>query len=139
MTWKTDQDPEDPAYAQIARKLRLRVKPTELPGNFDSIFPVEPDELVIPIDGDLDFDSIADSFEELEEAINATFSENEDDGRVSIRLEDGTTFTVLVEEHELIVTVPRKQGCLALLQHSAKTFAFLGSREVATILLENKK
>lgn len=139
MTWNTGQDPEDPAYAHITRKLRLRVKPAELPENFDTIFPVEPDELVIPIDGDLDFDSIADSFEELEETINATFNENEDEGRVSIRLEDGTTFTVLVEEHELIVTVPRKQGCLALLQHSAKTFAVLGSRDVATILLENKR
>jgi hypothetical protein len=139
MTWKTDQDSEDSAYAQIARKLRLRVKPTELPGNFDTIFPVEPDELVIPIDGELDFDSIADSFEELEETINATFSENEDEGRVSVKLEDGTTFTIFVEEHELIVTVPRKQGCLALLQHSANTFASLGSRDVATTLLENKK
>lgn len=139
MTWNTAQDSEDPAYAQITRKLRLRVSPKELPGDFDSIFPVEPDELVIPIEGDLDFDFVANSLEALKETINASFSEDEDAGRVSISIENGTTFTILLEEHEVIVTMAQQQGCLSLLRNSALAFASLGSREVAAILIENKK
>ncbi|MDD2856082.1 MAG: caspase family protein [Desulfuromonadaceae bacterium] len=138
MTWNTGQDTEDPAYAQITRKLRLRVCSSELPSNFDCIFPVEPNELVIPIEGELDFDFVADGLEALEKSINAKFSEDEDAGRASIRLEDGTTLTFLLEKNELIVTTSKQQGCLALLQHSAQTFASLGRREVATLLIENK-
>lgn len=134
MDWSVEQDPDDPTRMKLTRILTLRASPDTLPSGFDSIFPVALDSLVIPIDGDLDFDDVANKLEALE-ATGARFSEDEDAQRASIQLEDGTTFAFMCGERELIITTRATNGCLDLLRLSAQALRALGRGETAQRLL----
>lgn len=136
--WTTTQDPDDPGSVRLTRILYLRARPRELPTDFDSIFPVSPDELVIPIKGVLDFDEIANRLESMEDAIEGTFSENEDRGQASFRLTDGTEVVVSVNDMEFVIIPHKKQGSLAILEHCAKTLTLLGRENVAARLMTRK-
>lgn len=126
MLWDTGQDRAAAGHALITRTLQLRVPPEQLPTNFDATFPIDPDELVIPLEGDFDFDTVADTFEALEERLpGARFTEDQDVGRAALALPDGTTLTVLVADGELVVTMAGKGGALALLRQSAATLDLL--------------
>ncbi len=135
MSWDTGQDPADAGMAIVTRQLQLRVRPAALPEDFDSIFPVDPDEMVIPIEGKIGFDKVANGFEALADTLEgAAFEEDEDEGRASLSLGDGTAITVLTDANELIVTVANTSGALALLQESAGTLTKIGQKDVALLL-----
>lgn len=115
MEWNSEQHPQNPSEYLLSRIVRLRVEPSQLPDNFDDIFPVKPDQFVIPIRGELDFDYIADQFEDLSERIDGTFEEDEDSGLISMTSEEGTQFVVNLELNEFIIIPHRESGCIKLL------------------------
>jgi hypothetical protein len=139
MNWTSGQDPASPSLAVITRTLLLRGSLQEIPGNFDTIFPVCPDALVIPIGGSLDFNEIADGLEALEDVCGGTFQEDEDNGWASITLADGTTLTIFVNDSELVVTKSGERGILSLLRHSAQVLAQFGRSEAAVFLANRKQ
>lgn len=140
MTWETGQDSADASQALVTRKLWLRVSPAILPVDFDSIFPVNPDELVIPIEGKIDYDTIANGFESIETVFKgAAFEEDEDEGQVILNFPDGISLRVMTNDNEFILTMTHKGGALALLRQSAATLASLGQKNVALLLSDAKK
>jgi len=134
MNWNSGQDQEDPSLAVIKRILWLRGSLEDLPADFDTIFPVRPNTFVIPIEGDLDFDEIADGLEALEDATGGTFHEDQDNELASITLQDGMKLTIMVRESELVITKAGERGILSLLSHSVKILAQLGRNEAAYFL-----
>ena len=114
MEWNSDQHSLNPSQFILSRIVKLRVHPPKLPDNFDDIFPVKPDEFVIPIRGKLDFDYIADQFEGLSEQIGGKFDEDEDCGLISITSKKGIQFVVNLQSNEFIIKNNRTSGCLEL-------------------------
>ncbi|TYT74389.1 caspase family protein [Desulfobotulus mexicanus] len=115
MEWDSEQNPLDPSEYLLSRIVKLRVPPSQLPNDFDDIFPVKPDEFVIPIRGEMEFDYIADQFEDLSEQIDGTFEEDEDSGLISLTSNEGTQFVVNLELNEFIIIPNNGSGCLQLL------------------------
>ena len=53
-----DLNEDDLSEAKIVYRLQIRVSRSELPNDFNAIFPMYVDELIIPIEGIPDFDDI---------------------------------------------------------------------------------
>lgn len=110
------QDDLEPSQYVVTRTVSLRVSVDVLPNDFDNIFPVSPDEFIVPITGTLDFDEIADLFEDLSDKWSGRFFEDEDNQLVSIHTNTGTSFGVDLKEREFTIQTNRDRGCLELLQ-----------------------
>jgi hypothetical protein len=95
---------DDLAKAKFMRTLEIRVSRNELPDDFDSIFPIYLDELVIPIEGDLDFDDIVNKFENLVESQGGTLKDNQSTETMEYITSNGTSITINVLEKQLIIT-----------------------------------
>lgn len=134
--WKSEQNPQNPAEYLLTRIVKLRAQLPQLPDDFDEIFPVEPDEFVIPIRGKLNFDYIADQFEALSDEIDGTFDEDEDRGIVCIKSNEETWFTVNLQSNEFIVYPSRQPGCVMLLKAVSKEMAKLLAFSTNSFLIE---
>ncbi|PCI22407.1 MAG: hypothetical protein COB67_13445 [SAR324 cluster bacterium] len=113
-----EQNPEDPTEAMLTRRLYLRSSDSKLPENFDDIFPIQLDEVVVPLDGMLDFDDIVERFEDLEEEHGGHLIEDEDEGTIQYRTSAGLTVLISVGEQELILRPQSRSGCLELLEQA---------------------
>ncbi|GAB1779557.1 hypothetical protein PMEGAS67_50340 [Priestia megaterium] len=97
------QNPEDPTESMIIRKLILLRNPSELPEDFNYIFPIDLKEIVIPLSGNIDFDTMVDQFEDLVERIGGKLYEEDRKGIITYILKDKTKLTVSTEFEELYI------------------------------------
>lgn len=104
--------------AKMIRKIQIRVPRMQLPENFDDIFPIYLDELIIPIQGKLDFNDIVNKFENLKEVQKGTLKDNEARGSLEYITEGGTSITIKSEEMELIITHYSPMRALELIDKS---------------------
>jgi len=112
-----EQNPDDCTEALIKRRLIIRVKLSKLPEDFDGIFPVNLDEIVIPIAGSLVFDDLVDAFENLEESIGGSLEEDEDSGMIGyVTSDEQIHLSVQTFEKELIIYPRGNRGCLDLIE-----------------------
>ena len=112
-----EQNPDDCTEALITRRLIIRVKISELPDNFDDIFPTNLDEIVVPISGSLDFDDIVEAFENLEESIGGNLEEDEDSGMIEYITSDKQIHIMIQAfEKNLVIHPKGSRGCLDLIE-----------------------
>lgn len=124
--WATGQDPEEPGAARILRTLRLSADHmNDLPDGFDGMFPVSPDELVVPMDGTLDYDDFVDHFEDVAEEAGGWFDEDEDTQTMRMGMTDGVTLHFDLNEREMVIVFERKGGLRALVSLAAKALEAL--------------
>jgi len=111
---------ENPTLAVITRRLVIRVGRKELPSNFNNIFPVQINEIVIPIDGAIDFDDLVEKFENLEEEVGGELKEDDSKGIIVYTTKENLTITIDTNEQEMIISPRAKLGCLQLIDFAAK-------------------
>lgn len=116
-----EQNPDDCTEVLITRRLIIRVKLSELPDDFDNIFTVNLDEIVIPISGEIDFDELVDGFENLEDLISGRLKEDDDEGVIEYTSADGQIkLTIQTDDKELIIYPKGNRGCLDLIDRANK-------------------
>lgn len=110
-----NQHHKNPALAVISRRLVIRVLRSELPLNFHEIFPIQPNQIVIPIDGEVDFDNLVERFENLEEFVGGKLQEDDVKGTIEYTSEDNLTITINTIEKEMIIHPNARLNCLKLI------------------------
>jgi uncharacterized caspase-like protein len=111
-----DQNPEDPGEARIQREISLRVPRTELPDDFDDIFPNGMEEMVVPIPGSRgSFKDLIDAVEDLAEELGATVEDNPGKGTIELTLSDGTGIVFFTKEELMVISIAGTSGCLAII------------------------
>jgi hypothetical protein len=130
---EVDLDEEDLSQAKITRKLQIRVSRKQLPHNFDSIFPIYIDELIIPIEGNLDFDELVNKFENLAEAQGGSLEDNEAKETMEYITEAGTSITIDVKEKELIITHYSPMRSLDLIDKSIDDLKRISSHKITLL------
>jgi hypothetical protein len=124
-------DPADIKRARWQRQVIPRVAPAALPIEFDEVFPVACDELVIPIanprsDGEpQDFDLIVERLEDFAQLHGGNVEEDEDQARASLTTSDGSRIALDLGAHELSLRMLGVSGCRALLLEAGNRFAEL--------------
>ncbi|MFV8751912.1 hypothetical protein ACNOYE_15310 [Nannocystaceae bacterium ST9] len=121
------QDRCDPARAIWRRELRLLVEPGELPAEFDAMFPVALDELVVPFSGEgltraELFDLVVDRLEDFAEHAGGQVEEHEREGRARLVDREGSEIEFDLERGSLGVRVRGCEGALALLDAAKLRF-----------------
>ncbi len=115
-----NQHDKNPALAVIKRRLVIRVSRKELPADFNDIFPVQINEIVIPIDGEVDFDDLVEKFENLADEVGGELKEDDDKGIIIYRTTENLTITISTEYKEMIITPNVSLGCLQLIDYAAE-------------------
>jgi hypothetical protein len=115
-----NQNERNPALADITRRLIIRVPRSELPTNFHEIFPIQPNEIVIPIDGKIDFDDLVEKFENLEEEIGGDLKENDAEEIIVYTTTDNLTITINTANREMIINPNLHLNCLGLIDFASK-------------------
>ncbi|MFC5402344.1 caspase family protein [Cohnella soli] len=100
---ESSQDPDESKQVLIIRTLHLRVDPGELPEDVERIFPVCPDEIVIPINSEVNYDEMVDKFETAEDEIGGKLIEDDTSGYIEYTTPDGTKLIILTNSNELIL------------------------------------
>jgi hypothetical protein len=110
--------------------LQIRVSRSELPADFDSIFPIYLDELIIPIEGELDFDDLVNKFENLVEAQGGSLTDNETKGTLEYIATGKTSITIDVNEMELIITHYSPMRTIDLVDKSMEDIKRISSHKI---------
>jgi len=110
-----NQHDKNPELVIITRRLIIRVPRSELPSNFYEIFPIQPNNIVIPIDGDIDFDDLVEKFENLEESIGGQLQDDDFKGTIEYTSEDNLTITINTIEKEMSINPNKFLNCLKLI------------------------
>ncbi len=110
-----NQHHKNPALAVITRRLIIRVPRSKLPINFHEIFPIQPNKIVIPIDGEVDFDDLVERFENLEESVGGQLQEDDVKGTIEYISEDNLTITINTIDKEMIINPNMHLNCLKLI------------------------
>jgi hypothetical protein len=97
------QHSENPAIAVFKRTIVITSPLHQLSRKFNDIFPVHPDEVVIPIVESLDFNKLVELFEDLEEKKGGSLSEDDAKGRITYQTESQITFVIDIEAMELVI------------------------------------
>lgn len=133
-------DPGDLTRARWQRRVVLLVAPRALPLEFDGVFPVECDELVVPFSypdptasSDDKFDALVDRLEDFAQVHGGGVEENEDEVRACLTTTDGSRIALDLDASELSVQILGIQGCRALLLESELRFAEIAAPIVATL------
>ncbi|MGA8610595.1 MAG: hypothetical protein WB760_02535 [Xanthobacteraceae bacterium] len=110
------QSDEDPGEASVRREIRLRVPHTELPDEFDDIFPNPVDEFIVSLPGSNGkFGAMIDKIEDVAEAISADVKGDPTKGLIELCLSSGTRITIETEEEIMKITHPGTTGCSSLI------------------------
>lgn len=126
-----DLDPTDITRALWQRRVIPRVAPRALPIEFDEVFPVACDELVVPIakprsNGTTDsFDLVVERLEDFTALHGGGVEEDEDQARASLTTRDGSRIALDLGAHELSLRILGVSGCRALLLEAEHRFAEL--------------
>lgn len=115
-----NQNDDNPALADITRRLIIRAYRSELPTNFHEIFPIQPNEIVIPIDGKIDFDDLVEKFENLEDEIGGDLKENDTEEIIEYTTTDNLTITIDTQNKEMIINPNLHLNCLGLIDIASK-------------------
>lgn len=115
---EVEQNPHEPSQAKVTRKLQIRVNRNQLPENFDDIFPKQIDEIVLPIQGEIDFDELVERFENLADEDGGKLSDNELKGEIEYQTYSGLSITINTSDMELIINPNRTMKCLELIDSS---------------------
>lgn len=128
-------DPEDIARALWQRRVMLLISPRVLPVEFDALFPVAADELVVPfaestsleLEGkdEQSFDLLVERLEDFAEQHGGGVEEDEAAGRASLLTHDGSRIALDLGERELSLQILGTDGCRALLLEAHRRFAAL--------------
>ena len=109
------QHDSDPGLAVINRRLIIRVSRSELPDDFDDIFPKQLDEIVIPIKGTLDFDDLVEKFENLEDTVGGSLKEDDSNGIIIFTSKEGITIKIETESNLMVIKPNTPLRCLGLI------------------------
>ena len=111
------QGEADPAEALIERRIVLRTPPHELPDNFDQVFPVSIDEIVVPLTDDgLDFDQLVDGLEDACDTVGARLEENERSGDIDVMLDGGLLISLGTKRRTMVIRLMGCEGSLKLIE-----------------------
>ncbi|RZK02510.1 MAG: hypothetical protein EOO46_18480 [Flavobacterium sp.] len=115
--FEVEQDRDDPSLANYTRRLILLVKPSELPQDFATIFPEELDEVIMDIEGEIDFEDLVDKFEDFVEDAGGDLEENDTTGMISYRTSTGLRIVIDTQNEGVIFSPPISMSCLNLLTY----------------------
>jgi hypothetical protein len=128
-------DPEDPKRALWQRRVVLLVGPRSLPEDFDRLFPVACDELVVPFarGPEPDFDGVVDRLEDFAERHGGDVDEDEDLGAAALSTPDGSRIALDLPAGELSLRIVGHDGCRELLIEAQRRFVDLAGPIVAAL------
>jgi hypothetical protein len=138
-------DPADPSRAIWQRKIMLLAAPRALPPSFDSLFPVAPDELVVPFaspvvgaaaDLDAGFDRVVERLEDFAELHGGGVEEDEDEALARLTTRDGSSIALDLSALELSVQFLGICGCRELLFEAQRRFGELAEPIVSVLEAE---
>ncbi len=125
-----EQSQDDPSEAKVVRRLIIRVNRNELVENFDDIFPQQIDEIVIPYEGEIDFDDLVERFENLEEIDGGKLYDNELKGEIEYKTYSGLTIKVQTGNLEITISPNRTMKCLELIDTTIEGLKKISSEKV---------
>jgi len=114
------QHPNDPLVALITRTLIIRVPRNKLPEKFDEMFPVSINEIVIPIEGEADFDDLVDKFENLKETMGGSLKEDDTTGIITYTTDEDIIISIHTEDMEIIIRPKAHLHCLKLIDYATQ-------------------
>jgi hypothetical protein len=131
-------DPADPARASWQRRVVMLRPPASLPNDFDRVFPVACDELVIPLAGaggdtSADFDELVERLEDFAELHGGGVEEDECLGLAALSTPDGSRIALDLRERELSLRVLGCDGCRSLLEEALRRFSTLADPIVVAL------
>lgn len=131
-------DPVDIGRALWVRQVALLVAPRLLPGDFDGVFPVACDELVVPFasqegGGSERFDELVDRLEDFAGRFGGEVAEDEDQSHASVSTPDGSHVALDLGAGELSLRFLGVAGCREVLLEAQRRFAEL-AMPVVTVL-----
>jgi len=127
---EVDLDEADLSKARIVRTLKILVSRKDLPAKFNDIFPIYLDELIIPIEGAVDFDDIVNKFENLADAQGGSVTDNQAKETMEYITPNGTSITIDVKKRELILTHYSPQRALDLVDKSIEDLKRISSHKI---------
>ncbi len=129
-------DPVDFTLAAWQRRVVLLVGPSALPMEFDEVFPVACDELVVPFAAAAvgpSFDDVVDRLEDFAEQWGGRVDEAEEIGHASLTTKDGTCMAIDLQSSELSLRFAGVVGCRELLLEAQRRHAELAEPIVAAL------
>lgn len=129
-------DPTDFTRSAWQRRVMLLVGPGGLPQEFDEVFPVACDELVVPFDAEESspsFDVVVDRLEDFAEQWGGRVDEAEEIGHASLTTKDGTCMAIDLRGNELSLRFAGVVGCRELLLEAQRRHAELAEPIVAAL------
>jgi hypothetical protein len=127
-------DPADFTYALWQRRVVLLVGPHALPGEFDELFPVACDELVVPfVVGDVTFDGLVERLEDFADEHGGEVAEDEAAGCASLATSDGSRIVLNLGAGELSLRFVGVSGCRELLLEAQRRHAELADPIVSAL------
>ena len=129
------QSNSNPSEAVILRELKIRAELSSLPTNFDTIFSVKLDEVVIPLEGEISFDIMVDAFENLKDTKGGYLHENDHDGVIKYTTCSG--FSIIIRTYEQLLIIQPKdswRGVLVVLNEAFQGISQLMGNSVIKLL-----
>lgn len=127
-------DPADFTCALWQRRVVLLVGPSALPGEFDELFPVACDELVVPFVGrEVSFDTLVERLEDFADVHGGQVVEEEALGFASLATPDGSRVGLDLGAGELSLRFVGVDGCRELLLEAQRRHADLADPIVAAL------
>lgn len=127
-------DPADFTCALWQRRVVLLVGPLALPGEFDELFPVACDELVVPFVGaDVSFDMLVERLEDFADVHGGEVVEAEAVGFASLATPDGSRIGLDLGAGELSLRFTGVEGCRELLLEAQRRHADLAGPIVSAL------
>ncbi|MGE8433484.1 caspase family protein [Chryseobacterium joostei] len=113
------QNKENPSLADMVRRLIIRVNRFDLPEDFHNIFPVQPNQIIIPIGGTIDYDDLVDKFENLESEIGGHLKDDDSTGEIIYTSKENLTIIINTNFMEMLFIPNKPLDCLKLIDFAA--------------------
>jgi hypothetical protein len=127
-------DPADFTCALWQRRVVLLVGPRVLPGEFDEMFPVACDELVVPFVGrEVSFDALVEQLEDFADVHGGEVAEEQASGSASLATSDGSRIGLDLTAGELSLRFVGVVGCRELLLEAQRRHAELAEPILAAL------
>ncbi|WP_025117898.1 caspase family protein [Bacillus sp. H1m] len=121
------QNPDDYSEYIISRKLVLLVDPLDLPEGFDYIFPIKLNEIIIPILGKIEFDTLVEKFEDLADSIGGDVEEDDTKGLITYLSADRTKFVFMLDNEELCIKPRQTYDLFQMLEQASSSLISITS------------
>lgn len=113
-----EQNPKDPSESMVTRKIFTYKERSSLPANFDDVFSFSPEQFVVPLEGELDFDDLVERFEDIEEDKGGALFEDEDEAIIRYRTTTDLLIILDLNAGELILEPSVPMGVLDILKEA---------------------